>query len=118
MIQQGEFLGVTIDGVKGSVSPSLKRIWRVKRAFEFLARCPRVSGIDVLLLLGHATYLFLCRRGRLSIFRHLYDFAARLGSSRTRLWPEAAREARWVAALAPLASSDLRRPWDPDRCLQ
>lgn len=45
--QQGEFLGVMIVGVKGRVRPSPKRIWRVKRAFEYLARRPRVSSDDV-----------------------------------------------------------------------
>lgn len=102
-----------IDGVNGIVRPSVKRIWRVKKAFEFLSGRPIVSGDDVLHLLGDATNLFLFRRGLLGITRNLYDFSARRGSSRARLWPGAAREARWVAALVPLAGSDLRRPWGP-----
>lgn len=104
---------MTIDGVRGSVSPSPKRVWHVKMAFGYLARCPRVSGDGVLRLLGHATYLFLFRPGLLSIFRHVYDFAALLASTLTRLWPGAAREARWVAAFVLLACSDLRCPWGP-----
>lgn len=113
VIHEGEFLGVAVDGIKGFVGPSNKRIWRVRMAFDYLCRRPRVSGDEILHLLGHATYLFLFNGGLLSIFRHLYDFAAALGPQRARLWESAAQEARWVRDLVALARCSLRHPWSP-----
>lgn len=94
VIHEGEFLGVEVDGVKGVVGPSSRRVWRVRRAFEYLSGRPRVTGDDVLHVLGHGTYLFLFRQGLLSIFRNLYDFASTLKNKRARLWAKAAQEAR------------------------
>lgn len=90
----GEFLGTGIDGIQGKVSATSKRIWRVRQAFDYLARRPRVSGDGV--LIGHATYLFFFSRGLMCIMRHLYGFAARSGKGRTRLWESEARGAVWV----------------------
>lgn len=112
VINEGEFLGVKINGVEGYIGPTEKRVWRVKQAFDYLSKRPRVSGEDVLHLVGHATYLFLFNRPLLSIFRHLYDFAASLGSQRAKLWSGAAEEAR-VRNLVGLTRCSLRRVWQP-----
>ena len=111
VVTQGEFLGVSIDGVSGRVAPSAKRIWRVRMAFDYLSREPRVTGDEVLKLIGHATYLFLFNRGLLSTLRHLYDFAAKAKERRVKLWASAARECVWVRDLVVLAAGNLRRTW-------
>ena len=44
---KGELLGVEIDGCRGRIRPSLRRVWRVRQAFAYLAQGPRISGEDL-----------------------------------------------------------------------
>ena len=52
---RGDLLGVHIDGVAGLVRPTKTRLWRVRQAFQYLAGAPRVTGPEVLHIIGHAT---------------------------------------------------------------
>ena len=66
----GELMGVDVDGVRGRVRPSMKRIWTARQAFAYLASGPRVTGEDIMILIGHATYMFfLFKRSLMCIFR-------------------------------------------------
>lgn len=58
VIHSGEFLGVSIDGVGGLIGPFTKRVWRVRKVFEYLSRRPRVSE----------TTFYLCWGTRLTCF--------------------------------------------------
>lgn len=66
-------------------------------------------GDEMLHLLGHSTYLFLFNRPLLSIFRHLYGFASKMGSTRGKLWDSCVCECWWARNLVCLSRSDLRR---------
>ena len=107
-------LGFRIDGELGTVQPIPEKLHRVRMAFRWLSRRPKVSSKAVEKLLGHAVHFAMVRRELLSIFRSLYDFAAVHGSGRTRLPRSAAREAKWISILLQLCSTDLRKSWDTE----
>lgn len=104
-------LGFLVDGVTGTIQPVPERLDRVVRCFAWLGKAPRVSGRAIERLLGHAVHLCMLRRELLSIFRSLYDFIHASYKVRTKLWPSAAKEARWASHLMNLCTSDLKRPW-------
>ena len=102
-------LGYCIDGVAGTVRPVADPLHTVQLAFKWLSRRPRVTGLAIQKLLGHAVHFMLLRRELLSIPRRLYDFVQYAGQSRRRLWAVAAVEARWIGELLSLSTADLRR---------
>ena len=107
-------LGFEVDGRAGVVRPMKDKLMKVIATFHWLTRRPRLRGRAVEKVIGHATHFMLLRRDLLSVFRHLYDFARVNYDRRVRLWPEAAREAKWAAWLLRLCSADLRRKWDEE----
>ena len=107
-------LGFEVDGRLGLVKPVKGKLVKVIATFHWLSHRPRLCGKAVEKLIGHATHFMLLRRELLSIFRHLYDFSRSNYDRRVRLWPEAAREARWAAWLLRLCSADLRKSWDSE----
>ncbi|CAL1154679.1 unnamed protein product [Cladocopium goreaui] len=104
-------LGFLIDGLNGTVSPIPERLDKICKAFMWLSRRPQVSGRSIERLLGHAVHICLLRRELLSIFRGLYDFAYSCYDRRAKLWPVAAKEARWAANLLKLCQADLKKTW-------
>lgn len=104
-------LGFLIDGLNGTVSPIPERLDKICKAFMWLSRRPQVSGRSIERLLGHAVHICLLRRELLSIFRGLYDFAYSCYDRRVKLWPVAAKEARWAANLLKLCQADLKKTW-------
>ena len=107
-------LGYRIDGARGIVQPVPKKLHKVRQCFKWLSQRPWVSGRAIEKILGHAVHFTLLRRELLSIFRNLYDFAARHSNSSGRLWRSAARESRWAYVLLRLCMSDLRKNWHAD----
>ena len=107
-------LGFEVDGREGVVRPMKDKLMKVIATFHWLTRRPRLRDRAVEKIIGHATHFMLLRRNLLSVFRHLYDFARVNYDRRVRLWPEAAREAKWAAWLLRLCSADLRRKWDEE----
>ena len=107
-------LGFLIDGEHGVICPIPERLDRVLSAFTWLSMEPRVSGKAVERVIGHAVHFCMLRRELLSIFRSLYDFIQHSYWHRTKLWPSAAREARWASHLLKLCSADLTREWSSD----
>ena len=83
----------------------------VQFALRWVAKGRHVTGREIERLLGHYIHLVLVRRELLAPMRHLYDFIAASYHVRRPLFPSAAREARVLAALLPLARWDLRTPW-------
>ena len=95
-----ELLGHVIKAVKGTLSISPKRAWRLRDAMLHASRLRSLSGMDLEVILGRAGFCFLVRRPLLSIFwkgpapRHEGD-----------------RETRHIFCSSLF--SDLRRPWSP-----
>ena len=102
-------LGGIIDGERGLVSCTPKRIWSLIWAFEYLA-CHRVSTELVQRLLGHAMVACVINRGGMCVFRKLYDFV-QSGCRPRRLNSEERRECLIFSGILPLLVADLRRPW-------
>lgn len=108
-VAQSLTLGYSIDGESGTVRPAPDRLHMVQMACKWLSRRPRVTGLSIQKLLGHAVHFMLLRRELLSIPRRLYDFVQYAGNRKCRLWATAAIEARWIGELLTLSVADLRR---------
>ena len=108
---RAQSLGFLIDGSAGVVTPIPDKLQKVRGAFSWLSRRPRVNGKAIEKLVGHATHFMLLRRELLCIFHATYRFIQECYSKRARLWPSVAREAKWACRLLGLCSADLRKPW-------
>ena len=104
-------LGFLIDGEAGVILPIPERLDRILNAFEWLSHRPVVNGRQVERLLGHAMHICLLRRELFSLCRSLYGFLFASSFKRQKLWPSAAREARWCSHVLKLCSVDMRRNW-------
>ena len=102
-------LGGVIDGDKGQVRPTSKRVWQVIYAFE-MAAATVVSPKTIQRLLGHSMVICVLNRSGMSVFRKLYDFAASNAEPR-RLHPSESDECWNFVGLAPLLIADIRREW-------
>ena len=63
-----ELLGHVIKAVKGTVSISPKRAWRLRDAMLHAPRMRSLSGMALEVILGHAGFCSLVRRALLSVF--------------------------------------------------
>ena len=99
---QAESLG--IDGVAGEVYPKPNKREKVRKVLLWLA---------IEKVIGHCIHFFMVKRELLSIFRALYDFKAAHYEHRVKLWPSAAQECKWAAALLLMCRANLRLPWHP-----
>lgn len=108
---RAQSLGFLIDGSAGVVTPIPEKLQKVRAAFGWLSRRPRVNGKAIEKLVGHATHFMLLRRELLCIFHATYRFIQECYTKRARLWPSVAREAKWACWLLGLCSADLRKPW-------
>lgn len=104
-----ETLGGVIDGKRGLVHTSLKKLWHLIYAFELAAEVV-VSTKTIQRLVGHAMVACVLNRNGMAVCRHLYDFISSDGLPR-KLLPSERQECRIFAGLVPLLVSDLRRPW-------
>ena len=110
---RAQSLSFLIDGSAGVVTPIPDKLQKVRGAFSWLSRRPRVNGKAIEKLVGHATHFMLLRRELLCIFHATYRFIQECYcySKRARLWPSVAREAKWACRLLGLCSADLRKTW-------
>ena len=99
--------GCHFDGARLRVGSKPEKLWRLRRAFNWLASGAPVSGRQVEVLLGHFVVESLHHRPLLSVPRALYAFIRDSYFDRVPLWDSAAREAPIVAALLPPRTSDL-----------
>eukprot|EP00438_Fugacium_kawagutii_P033140 Skav227543 [mRNA] locus=scaffold2241:169914:174596:- [translate_table: standard] len=107
-----ETLGGVIDGERGQVRTTSKRMWYLIEAFEYIQHIV-VSIDDVQRLLGHAMVVCTLNRNGMSIFRRLYDFVSS-GSRPRRLTAAESMECKIFSGLVPFLFADLRRPWSED----
>ena len=104
-------LGVTVDGARGRVVGTQKRVWRLRMALQHLFRHPFASGRQLEVLVGHLTFLFLIERKLLSLLSAVYVYIRKCYDVTVRLWSSVLEELRHVYHLLPLCSADLRAPW-------
>ncbi len=102
-------LGGVIDGEKGYIKPTRKRMWHLIYAFE-CAAWSVVSTKTIQRLLGHSMVVCVLNRSGMSVFRKLYDFIAS-GCSPRKLHPSERDECLQFAGLVPLLLSDIRKEW-------
>ncbi|CAK0804488.1 unnamed protein product [Prorocentrum cordatum] len=93
-----QLLGWVIDGERGSVSPTPRRVRRLILAARAPLDMPTVSAQQA-------------RRPLLSIFSAVYRFIAKAGEAPRQWWPSARRELARATGVAPLALADLRAEW-------
>ena len=108
-----ELLCHVIKVVKGTVSISPKRAWRLRDAMLHTSRLRSLSGMALEVILGHPGFCFLVRRPLLSKKGKVHAFVQARCCAPAPLWLTVRRELRNAAYLLPLAFSDLRRPWSP-----
>ena len=106
-------LGVDIDGERGVVVPSQKRLARVVRVLETILKYPFLSGKQLERLLGHITFIALLKRPFLSLLSACYAFARRHRAVTKRLWPSVGRELWHVCSLLPMCTANIRIPTSP-----
>ena len=104
-----ETLGGVIDGKKGQVRPTAKRLWKIIYAFEYAAE-HAVDGKTIQRLLGHSMVVSVLNRCGMSVFRKLYDFSTSSTSPRF-LTASERDECLIFAGIAPLLIADLRKEW-------
>ena len=104
-------LGGDLGGAVATSQRTLPKAWTLRRALQWLARGPRVTGQQVEVLVGH--YVSACNwcRDGMSVMRSLYTFIQDCYYVPTKLWASARYEAWIMACLVPLLFSDLTREW-------
>ena len=110
-VPQAESLGFVINGESGEVYPKPNKREKVRKILLWLAAGPKVSGRMIEKVIGHCIHFFMVRRELLAIFRAVYDFKSAHYEQRVKLWPSAAQECRWAAALLLMCRANLRLPW-------
>ena len=84
---------------------------RIRLAIRELLRRGRASGQQVDRLIGHLTFVSLCRRAALPPHGEVYTFIKRHYTSVVPLWKSVRRELMIWDGLCPLAFQDLTIPW-------
>lgn len=104
-------LGWSIDG-SGRVGPTLARLWRIRVGIRELLHRGWASGQQLERLVGHMTFVSLCRRESLSILGDTYTYIKRHYSKAAPLWKSVRRELACWDGLAPLIFVNMTSPWD------
>ena len=108
-----DFTGMHVNGQRGRVQVTTKRLWRLRLGIEGALAHGRCSGEQLGRLLGHITYACLLRREMLSILSSCYAFISSKGPASGVLWSSVRRELIWISSLLPLACTNTWREWSP-----
>jgi hypothetical protein len=103
-----ELLGWFVDGVVGRISPTTKRLWKIKLAIRLLLSLHTVSVKIVEKLVGHCTFVALIRRESLCCFNHVYTWMREHRNQVLRMPSHVGEEFDNFSNLLPLLFSDLR----------
>jgi len=106
-----ELLGMVIHQSKPLAELKEDRSWRLAAALQHCVRLRKIRGAALEELVGHCTFAFLLRRCLLSVLGRTYQFIKEHYLEPTALWPSVRQELANAAALLPLASATLHRPW-------
>ena len=107
-----EALGVVLDGRHRVTRLTLKRFWRVHGALEGLVRRRAVTGQQLEVILGHATFCGLLRRETLSVFHACYSFVRSHYEIACPLWPTVRDELVAFKGLMITLISSWSLPWN------
>lgn len=91
--------------------PTHRRLWRVRLAVREVCKRGRASGQQLERLIGHITFISLCRRESLSCLGEVYTFIQRHYGTVVPLWKSVRSELLKWDGLAPLIYSQLTLPW-------
>ena len=109
------FVGLSFDGVKGTVGLKPGRIIKLQKAIRELVERNFCSGELMQLILGHITWAVMTRREGLSILKSCYAFVHQNQSKACRLWPSVRWELQTIiAALLPLFKGRVNVGWSDD----
>ena len=95
----------------GLLAPTLSRLWRLRLGIREVLRRGAMTGQQLERLIGHMTFVSLCRRESLAALGHCYTFIRRFYSQRTTLWKSVRRELQQWDGLAPLVLVDMKLSW-------
>lgn len=109
-----DFVGLSFDGERGTISIKAKRIVKLQRAIHELVSRNFASGEVLQLLLGHITWALMARREGLSILKSCYAFVNENKSTPKRLWPSVRWELQTIADLLPLFRAHVNVGWSND----
>ncbi|CAK8994560.1 unnamed protein product [Durusdinium trenchii] len=90
------------------------RVWRVRKAFEYLLQRGSCTGRQLEKIVGHANFLCLGRRESLSVFGETYTFIKRNYWNKARIWKSVRRELDIFIGVCPLIWRDLAAPWETE----
>ena len=95
----------------GFLAPALSRLWRCRLGVRELLRRGRASGQQLERLIGHMTFVSLCRRESLSVLGDCYTFIKRNFTRSTNLWKSVRKELWQWDGLAPLIRVNMKLVW-------
>ena len=67
-------LGVEFSSEKRGFLPTAKRYWQLRQAIRWLLERKRVSGEQLEVIMGHATFFCMPNRKALAIFHTVYRY--------------------------------------------
>ena len=108
--QETKVLGWNLDS-KGILSPSLQRLWKVRMAIREILRRGQASGQQLERLMGHITFVSLCRQESLSVFGNVCTFIKRHYAAVAPLWKSVRKELQQWDGLSPLVFCDMKTTW-------
>lgn len=95
----------------GVLRPTRDRVWRIRKALcEVLSR-GRSSGVQLERLVGHMTFVSLCRGESLAVFGEVYTFIRRNYNSVVPLWKSVRCELLKWDGICPLIFTNFTKPW-------
>eukprot|EP00438_Fugacium_kawagutii_P028256 Skav200691 [mRNA] locus=scaffold6391:1205:6504:+ [translate_table: standard] len=107
---QAEVLGWQVQE-SGILRPTKKRLWRVRMAIRELLRMGRASGQQLERLLGHITFVSLCRREALSVLGDCYTFVKRNYKQVVPIWKSVRKELAMWDGISVLIYNNMRSVW-------
>jgi hypothetical protein len=110
-LSKTELLGWLLDGCRGMVAPTQRRIWRLRAALDAAICRGRLSGKQLERLVGHCTFTALIRRESLSCFQAVCDFVRIYGPCEAPLPVGVKRELTICRGILPLIRHRMRSPW-------
>ena len=109
-----DFVGLSFDGITGTVSIKPKRIVKLQKAISELLARNFASGEILQLIVGHLTWAVMTRREGLSILKSCYAFINENKKQPKRLWPSVRWELETIAAILPLFKARINIGWSED----
>jgi len=107
---EAEVLGWRVEE-SGLLKPTRKRLWRIRAAIRELLKRGRCSGQQLERLLGHITFVSLCRREALSVLGECYTYVKRHYTEVVPIWKSVRRElAKWDG-ISVMIFNNMRSGW-------